>query len=122
MQISDSCIDLYVQYRKLVYEIDPLTASAIKGYSNPSNGGTGIDSLPDILALEEVDSMDALRLFNDFIDGNDIRRIDVGLLSKFKIKSISTNIQRSPSTIHQWCSLFYCLPRKRFGTHLVIKP
>ena len=80
-----------------------LTAKAIKGYSNPSSDGTGIDSLPDILALEEVDSMDALRLFNEkylgnyydhaiLIDGNDIRRIDVGLLSKFKIKSTSTNI------------------------------
>lgn len=47
--------------------------------------------------------MDALRLFNEkyldsyydyaiLIDGNDPRRIDVGLLSKYKIKSISTNI------------------------------
>lgn len=80
-----------------------LTATAIKGYSKPSNGGVGVDNLPDILALEEVDSMDALRMFNEeylggyyehaiLIDGNDIRRIDVGLLSKFKIKSISTNI------------------------------
>ena len=80
-----------------------LTAKAIKGYSNPGNGDKGIDNLPDILALEEVDSMDALRLFNEkylgnyynhaiLIDGNDVRRIDVGLLSKFKIISISTNI------------------------------
>jgi hypothetical protein len=60
-----------------------LTATAIKGYCNPSNGGAGVDNLPDILVLEEVDSMDALRLFNEdylggyydhaiLIDGNDI--------------------------------------------------
>jgi len=81
-----------------------LTARAIKGYGD-FTGGRGPDDkkLPDILCLVEVDSMDALRLFNEkyldsyynyaiLIDGNDPRRIDVGLLSKYKIKSISTNI------------------------------
>ena len=82
-----------------------LTARAIKGYGDFRARGRGPDDkkLPDILCLVEVDSMDALRLFNEkyldshydyaiLIDGNDPRRIDVGLLSKYKIKSISTNI------------------------------
>ena len=82
-----------------------LTARAIKGYGDFTGRGGGPDDkkLPDILCLVEVDSMDALRLFNEkyldnyydyaiLIDGNDPRRIDVGILSKYKIKSISTNI------------------------------
>jgi endonuclease/exonuclease/phosphatase family metal-dependent hydrolase len=82
-----------------------LTAKAIKGYSDQRRveGESNNKKLPDVLCLVEVDSMDALRLFNEkyldryyeyaiLIDGNDPRRIDVGLLSKYKIKSISTNI------------------------------
>jgi endonuclease/exonuclease/phosphatase family metal-dependent hydrolase len=84
-----------------------LTARAIKGYGDFTGrgrgGGAHNKKLPDILCLVEVDSMDAIRLFNEkylasyydyaiLIDGNDPRRIDVGLLSKYKIKSISTNI------------------------------
>ena len=60
-------------------------------------------SMPDILCLQEVESMDALRLFNEknldnhykyqiLIDSNDPRRIDVGLLSNSEIKSIITHM------------------------------
>jgi endonuclease/exonuclease/phosphatase family metal-dependent hydrolase len=85
-----------------------LTARAIKGYADykREEGTEESDDdkkLPDILCLVEVDSMDALRLFNEdylddyyeyaiLIDGNDVRRIDVGILSRYRIKSISTNI------------------------------
>jgi endonuclease/exonuclease/phosphatase family metal-dependent hydrolase len=57
---------------------------------------------PDILALQEVENLDALLQFNrDYlkkafpfamvIDGNDPRQIDVGILSKYPIKSFSTH-------------------------------
>lgn len=58
---------------------------------------------PDILALQEVENMDALRKFNSkylksyyeykiLIDGNDPRMIDVCVLSKYPITYIRTNI------------------------------
>ena len=65
-----------------------LTAKAIKGYGESKGENS---SLPDILCLQEVDSMDALRLFNEgyldnyydyaiLLDSHDPRRIDVGVL------------------------------------------
>jgi len=75
-----------------------LTASAIKGY-----GDKGGKKFPDIVCMQEVDSMDALRLFNEdyleshydyaiLLDSHDPRRIDVGVLSKLKVKTIKTNM------------------------------
>lgn len=75
-----------------------LTARAIKGY-----GDKGEKKFPDILCMQEVDSMDALRLFNDdyldsqydyaiLLDSHDPRRIDVGVLSKIKVEGIKTNM------------------------------
>jgi endonuclease/exonuclease/phosphatase family metal-dependent hydrolase len=59
----------------------------------------------DVIALQEVENLDTLRKFrSDYlggrkkyphclvIDGNDPRRIDVGLLSKYPIENISTHI------------------------------
>jgi endonuclease/exonuclease/phosphatase family metal-dependent hydrolase len=59
--------------------------------------------MPDILCMQEVDSMDALRLFNEeyldnyypyaiLLDSHDPRRIDVAVLSRYKIKSLVTNM------------------------------
>ena len=59
--------------------------------------------MPDILCMQEVDSMDALRLFNEenldnyypyaiLLDSHDPRRIDVAVLSRYKIKSLITNM------------------------------
>lgn len=60
------------------------------------------ENAPDILAMQEVENLDALLQFNrtyldnDYkyamvIDGNDPRQIDVGVLSKYPIKSFSTH-------------------------------
>ena len=57
---------------------------------------------PDIIALQEVENLDALIQFNRVylknnyeyamvIDGNDPRQIDVGILSKYPIKSFTTH-------------------------------
>lgn len=58
---------------------------------------------PDILCLQEVENIQAVRVFNKrylnnyyqhclLIDGYDPRNIDVGLLSRFPIKGIRTHI------------------------------
>jgi len=72
-----------------------LTGKAIKGQG----------SLPDILCVQEVENMQALRRFNDdfldgyydnimVIDGHDPRLIDVGILTKspFKIRDIVSHM------------------------------
>jgi endonuclease/exonuclease/phosphatase family metal-dependent hydrolase len=66
---------------------------------------TIIETKADVIALQEVESLDTLRKFrNDYlggrkrypycivIDGNDPRRIDVGLLSRYPIENIDTHI------------------------------
>ncbi len=61
-----------------------------------------LENAPDVLAVQEVESLEALDKFNrDFlknaypylilIDGNDARLIDVGLLSKFDFTAIRTH-------------------------------
>jgi len=74
-----------------------LTARAImRNQDDPNNS-------PDILCLQEVESMWALRSFNEdhlkgiypyavLIDSRDLRLIDVALLSKFPIKSVRTHV------------------------------
>jgi endonuclease/exonuclease/phosphatase family metal-dependent hydrolase len=60
-------------------------------------------ALPDILCLQEVENLDAIRLFNQryldghypyrlLIDGHDERNIDVGVLSCFPITEIRTHV------------------------------
>jgi len=61
----------------------------------------------DVIALQEIESMEALRRFRSkylggrkkypyilVIDGNDPRKIDVGVLSKYKIERIRTYVNR----------------------------
>jgi predicted extracellular nuclease len=62
-----------------------------------------LDNAPDILAVQEVESQEALFQFNRkylgkngysyylVVDGNDPRQIDVGFLSRWPIKSIATH-------------------------------
>lgn len=75
-----------------------LTAKAIKGQED--KGGK---KYPDIICMQEVDSMDALRLFNEdylesyydyaiLLDSHDPRRIDVGILSNLDIGDIKTHM------------------------------
>lgn len=70
------------------------TAKALKG---------GDDKLPDILCLQEVESMAALRKFNDdylgkyytnfmLIDGLDMRQIDVAVMSIWPIFDVRSHI------------------------------
>lgn len=65
-----------------------------------TRGGT---VFPDIICLQEVESMIALRIFNDqfldsrykhalVIDSRDPRQIDVGILSKYPITGIRSNM------------------------------
>jgi endonuclease/exonuclease/phosphatase family metal-dependent hydrolase len=71
-----------------------LTARAL------SRDGTG---LPDVLCLQEIESLIALRVFNErhlgshysralLIDSRDFRQIDVGLLTNLEILSIRTHV------------------------------
>jgi endonuclease/exonuclease/phosphatase family metal-dependent hydrolase len=64
---------------------------------------------PAILALQEVENLEALKLFNRHflanryayaivIDGNDPRQIDVGLLSKYPIRAVSTHQYDPPGS------------------------
>ena len=68
--------------------------------------------MPDIVCLEEVESVEALRLFNErylnnyykyqlVIDSFDPRRIDVGVLSNFKMQSIITHMSEPMSNENQ---------------------
>jgi predicted extracellular nuclease len=61
-----------------------------------------LENKPDILAIQEVENLFALLAFNGkwlknaytygmVIDGNDIRQIDVGILSKYPIISLRTH-------------------------------
>jgi endonuclease/exonuclease/phosphatase family metal-dependent hydrolase len=61
------------------------------------------NALPDILCFQEVENIQAIRVFNQrylhnyypyslLIDGYDARNIDVGLLSRFPIRGIRTHI------------------------------
>jgi endonuclease/exonuclease/phosphatase family metal-dependent hydrolase len=61
------------------------------------------DELPDIICFQEVENIQAIRVFNQrylnsyysyslLIDGYDSRNIDVGLLSLFPIRGIRTHI------------------------------
>jgi endonuclease/exonuclease/phosphatase family metal-dependent hydrolase len=61
-----------------------------------------LENEPDILALQEVENLLALKLFNRqylnrkypyslVIDGNDIRQVDIGMLSKYPIGDIRTH-------------------------------
>jgi hypothetical protein len=61
------------------------------------------DRLPDVLCLQEVENMDAIRRFNEahlgghyrnalLIDGKDPRNIDVAVLSTFPIETVRTHV------------------------------
>src|SRR3954447_22055397 len=71
-----------------------LTAKALK------RGGTG---LPELLCLQEIESLIALRAFNErhlgghykralLVDSRDFRQIDVGLLTNLEILSVRTHV------------------------------
>ncbi len=73
---------------------------AVKALKEPDG------QLPDILCLQEVENMDAIRAFNEnylksyyqyslLIDGYDPRNIDVGVLSTFPIKDIRSHIDET---------------------------
>jgi endonuclease/exonuclease/phosphatase family metal-dependent hydrolase len=60
---------------------------------------------PDVVCLQEVESLIALRTFNEehlgghyryalLIDGRDLRQIDVGLLSNLEIRSVRSHIDQ----------------------------
>ena len=58
---------------------------------------------PDIIFLQEIESLIALRVFNEdylqkqypyafLVDSHDFRQIDVGVLSKFEILNVRTHV------------------------------
>jgi exonuclease III len=66
-------------------------------------------ALPDIICFQEIENLEAIRIlnqryFNDeytyslLVDSYDPRNIDVGILSKFPLKSIRTNIDSFDNT------------------------
>ncbi len=76
----------------------------------------------DILGIQEVENLDTLRKFRtDYlrgrssyphllaIDGNDPRRIDVGILSKFPIKGIQTHVNEYDTANRRWVFSRDCL-------------
>ena len=67
-------------------------------------------SLPDILCMQEVESLAALRLFNTkhldshynfaaLLDSHDLRQIDVGILSTLPIVSLRSNVDTKDTLI-----------------------
>ena len=87
------------QYKPYMFEVfapeqRTLAARAVK------RGGT---TLPDILCVQEVESLIALRDFNEryfgaefpyalLVDSRDFRQIDVGILSRFPFESVRTYV------------------------------
>jgi endonuclease/exonuclease/phosphatase family metal-dependent hydrolase len=90
----------FTNNRKLTYE-----NSRVLGYLKTKNVARVIRfNNPHILALQEIEGLDALKQFNDIrrylgksypyyvlIEGNDKRMIDVALLSKFPISKIKSH-------------------------------
>ena len=86
-----------------------LSAAAIR---RSEQNETSKYDMPDIVCLKEVESVEALRLFNErylnnyykyqlVIDSFDPRRIDVGVLSNFKMQSIITHMFEPMSNENQ---------------------
>ena len=97
--VTDANVGYLPMYQKGAFEIfnaeqRTLAASAI------TRGG---EVYPDVLCVQEVESLIALREFNErflnntypyavVLDSRDLRQIDVGVLSKYPIDSITTHV------------------------------
>jgi len=105
--INQEKFDIYDESSK------SLTALAIK------------ETKADIMALQEIENLDTLRKFRtDYlggrrkyphllvIDGNDPRRIDVGVMSKFPIKGIETYVNEYDVPNRRWVFSRDCLECK----------
>jgi endonuclease/exonuclease/phosphatase family metal-dependent hydrolase len=118
--------NLFVRYRfGSTFPGDPTAKSAVddptEGYLPMYNTGAfdiynpaqrdlaghaitrGKDVFPDVVCLQEVESLIALRVFNEMhlegrykhallIDSRDFRQIDVGILSNLEIQSVRSNM------------------------------
>ena len=86
-------------YQKGAFEIFNAEQRALAALAVTRGG----DVSPDVLCVQEVESLIALREFNEqflgnayayavVLDSRDLRQIDVGVLSKFPIDSITTHV------------------------------
>lgn len=80
-------------YRKQCFEVNWTPATLEDKIQNLSRVIHSYEEMPDILVLQEVENIHALRMLNDqlgyreevLIEGPDRRGIDVAILSKFKL-------------------------------------
>lgn len=128
-----NCENLFARY-KFRSNIDPddalidgwtINQEKFDIYDEASKSLTGLairDAKADVFALQEVENLDTLRKFRtDYlggrkkypnllvIDGNDPRRIDVGVMSKFPIKGIETHVNEYDVPNRRWVFSRDCL-------------
>jgi endonuclease/exonuclease/phosphatase family metal-dependent hydrolase len=97
--ITDPDMGYLPLYQKGAFEIFNEEQRALAGMAVTRGGEVS----PDVLCVQEVESLIALREFNErflgnvypyavVLDSRDLRQIDVGILSKFPIDSITTHV------------------------------
>lgn len=97
--VTDANVGYLPMYQKGAFEIFNAQQRALAALAI-TRGGT---VSPDVLCIQEVESLIALREFNErflgnaypyaiVLDSRDLRQIDVGVLSKYPIDSITTHV------------------------------
>lgn len=97
--VTDPNVGYLPMYQKGAFEIFNPEQRALAALAITKGGEVS----PDILCVQEVESLIALREFNEVFLGNaypyavvldsrDLRQIDVGVLSKFPIDSVTTHV------------------------------
>lgn len=97
--VADPNVGYLPMYQKGAFEIFNAEQRALAALAITRGG----EVTPDVLCVQEVESLIALREFNErflgnayryavVLDSRDLRQIDVGVLSKFPIDSITTHV------------------------------
>lgn len=97
--VADPNVGYLPLYQKGAFEIFNAEQRALAALAITRGG----EVTPDVLCVQEVESLIALREFNErflgnayryavVLDSRDLRQIDVGVLSKFPIDSITTHV------------------------------
>ena len=97
--VTDANVGYLPMYQKGAFEIFNAEQRELAALAITRGGSVS----PDVLCIQEVESLIALREFNErflgsaypyavVLDSRDLRQIDVGVLSKFPIDSITTHV------------------------------
>ncbi|WP_268542012.1 endonuclease/exonuclease/phosphatase family protein [Candidatus Nitrosotenuis cloacae] len=97
------------------WSVDKTKFDILKPVEKKLTGKAILETGADIIALQEVENLDTLRKFRtDYlggrkrfpyciaIDGNDPRRIDVALLSRYPIENIATHVDEYDSSARSY--------------------